>query len=154
MKVLRIVGSFGFISNGYWIKPKGGSNFIGGTQIQSYILTKNLSEKGIKQEVYTRNARVKDFAIKNVSFYSCGMRGDWLFPFYSFIYSVNKKYDLVHLHMGISPFIPLTGLLLSKLKKIPLVCTVNLSWNKIQGYNIFYKVIARRVEKLVLKMLL
>lgn len=151
MKVLRIVGSFGFISQGKWLKPIGNNNFIGGTQIQSYLITKKLSSKGIKQDIFTRDARVSNFDIKNATFYSCGSRGDIFFPLYAILYSNNKNYDLIHAHIGISPFIPLTALILAKLKRIPLICTVNLSWEGIKGHSLLSKLVNRLIQRLVLK---
>ncbi len=151
MRILRIVGSFGFILNNDWLQPEGSNNYIGGTQIQSFLLTQKMSDEGVEQDVFTRDARVNNFLIKNVKFYSCGIRGDYLFPIYSIIYSFKKKYDFIHVHVGISPFIPITGLILSKIKRIPLICTVNLSWERIQGYGLIHTYLCRISERLVLK---
>lgn len=151
MRILRIVGSFGFILNNEWLQPMGSNNHIGGTQIQSYWLTRKISEMGLYQDVFTRNAQVKNFSIKNVNFYSCGINNDFLFPFYSIKNTFGKKYDLIHVHVGISPFIPIAGLILSKIKRVPLICTVNLSWERIQGYGLIHTYLCRMIERLVLK---
>ena len=61
MRILRIVGSFGFILNNDWLQPEGSNNYIGGTQIQSFLLTQKMSDEGVEQDVFTRDARVKIF---------------------------------------------------------------------------------------------
>lgn len=104
--------------------------YIGGGQINAWEISKRLADKKTEIDIITRNNGKENLKYpKNVKVYKLGYQSKpddniskIVFLFLSFIFLINRDYDLIHVH----PFLPApVAKLLSVLKRVPVILTVH-----------------------------
>jgi len=122
--------------------------FIGGGQINTWEISKRLSQKGILIDIVTRNNGQNNLRLpKNLKVFKLGDKRDSkdliskiMFPIKAYFFLLKRQYDLVHAHA----FLPgITAKLLMLTKNIPAVFTIHGTSINTDLNNLIYRFIER-----------